>query len=1644
MKNIGIFISSTFIDMQAERDYIKKIIIPQLQHHFRNDNINIYTIDLRWGVDTSSVDFDEAREAKVLDVCFNTIRNSRPYFVGLIGNRYGWIPSKDRQIELCSLFSSEDDFMLEYIDGRSVTEMEMLYGALGKKELVPHSYFFFRSDSVYEQMPADIRVNYEDSDPVKQYKLQQLKNKIYSTYRQNNNENHIFDYTPKYDPKRCVLTSFEEFGQKFTQALIEDISKECKDYQPNSVHDENDIYFKKKANTYCGHRKIISELLEFIHDFNPQISNPINGYILCGISGCGKTTIMSKVYSDLVNFDIDSKYLILTQVVGSTPESLSYWEMINKWNRELEHKLDIHYIEKDVILYFEKLLMYAVVNGYKPVIFIDTYDKFQKGDLAFQYIGTNVDTYKTFSSLSFIPRFIPFICTSIKEYLDDDILNNSYFKICDIENFSYYDANELIKYSLKRKELSQKALTLLLSKTRSDGTPSYAHPIWIKIAMALLDEMGNMEFSKISKEETIREDQKIDDYICNFIDNFSAEPNMLFQQFVSLGMGYFSKDIISTTTKLLAISKFGVSEYEIEQFLGNKWNQLDFSYVIRWLSPFIEKETITNSWKFAHDILKQSIEKDDDDIKRKYVLSLLPTSCYDWRTLKECFSLIVNIGDVYLFWQAICVFDFLYCANNRFELRNQKIISNIIDQVGIAQLSSIIAKSVEKFMRDDFYFSNLMSFTLRLNEEYEDQEISDESYSAFYHYLYNNIDIQVKIDCNTYGFDYILSLIYSQCVVRDVGPLSDRYLLYSEYIEIVKKKYRKFGPDLYFLDVRDFYKTIYDYITLRMLSCEFARFNEDEKKNYCIILRQRLIEIDNEIDWLILFTAITPEDVKHNGELLSSILASIVSDYNWLNNWFQEEDIPTKIIPEICYKITEKSCSQLDFLDGITDANIQFSIGRYYYEKCLYQDSYNWLIKAAEQNQAYAEYYIGEMYYEGNGIEQNIDYSVEWYIKSAQHGNRLAQNALGSLYKRGIGVLKNYDLAKKWYLLSAQQGSYYAQKNLGDFYFDGLDGQVDYEQAFKWYFKAALRQNAYSQYVVGMMLMKGIGVKEDKSKALFWLNLAKKAGDKWAIEYLEQYESNRSDIHDDNSGVESHPTDQSSCKLPAKIKSLIYNVNKDVSFPDNCADFATFTDYMILHFINFENLGIRYNFHCTVNWPSRRFVGYNMTFIGSISRQLVHLYILSRRCRALIQDDDYVRKFEMNLLNYYLENNQRENARRLVFEKLELAFRYSFPNRRSIPDPFWIFRLFVINNMLHNSEGEVLTIYEMLQAMSKFTEYEEDVAKESEGLIVYCKTKSEISINSTYYIESRYGYCDVNGNVVLPFEYEYASFFYNGEALVCKNNQWYYINHHGEKIRNLYGLSLDMYLNNNTYGGLAFQQRVQQIQFILKNGPADQQFYMAEILDDKLGLKEEAAKIFELAADAGHPKAQLSIGFMYYKGYGVEHNRNKAFYWLRKGANQGNEMCKHWLKEIASERRILKKVTALIMEHDSEFCFIDKEHVLRYEGNEYRADLLFYHLYLRSKVAIELKIRSFNPYYQQHVVDKLNFYLSLLDKQEKDDDENPSIGILLYADKNVLRVELALQNVDNSKKDEKYQNILPNNKLQELIIGEINRSHFLI
>jgi hypothetical protein len=144
--NKSIFVSSTFRDMQAERDTLRDFVLPRVNEFAAQYGRAVEIIDLRWGVDTASVSEAEQNH-KVLRTCLDEIKRSRPFFLGLIGDRYGWTPPRpDMQAALDAARFSIDDF------NKSVTALEIEYGVL-RSENPPVCLFYFRESPDYATIP---------------------------------------------------------------------------------------------------------------------------------------------------------------------------------------------------------------------------------------------------------------------------------------------------------------------------------------------------------------------------------------------------------------------------------------------------------------------------------------------------------------------------------------------------------------------------------------------------------------------------------------------------------------------------------------------------------------------------------------------------------------------------------------------------------------------------------------------------------------------------------------------------------------------------------------------------------------------------------------------------------------------------------------------------------------------------------------------------------------------------------------------------------------------------------------------------------------------------------------------------------------------------------------------------------------------------------------------------------------------------------------------------------------------------------------------------------------------------------------------------------------------------------------------------
>ena len=104
------------------------------------------------------------------------------------------------------------------------------------------------------------------------------------------------------------------------------------------------------------------------------------------------------------------------------------------------------------------------------------------------------------------------------------------------------------------------------------------------------------------------------------------------------------------------------------------------------------------------------------------------------------------------------------------------------------------------------------------------------------------------------------------------------------------------------------------------------------------------------------------------------------------------------------------------------------------------------------------------------------------------------------------------------------------------------------------------------------------------------------------------------------------------------------------------------------------------------------------------------------------------------------------------------------------------------------------------------------------------------------------------------------------------------------------------------------------------------------------------------------------------------------------------------------ERALIARIEDFLRAMGGMFAFMGSQYRLEVDGKEFFIDLLLFHRRLRCLVAIELKVGEFLPEF----VGKMQFYLAALDRQIRQEDENPSIGIILCKEKSRTIVEYAL------------------------------------
>ena len=128
--------------------------------------------------------------------------------------------------------------------------------------------------------------------------------------------------------------------------------------------------------------------------------------------------------------------------------------------------------------------------------------------------------------------------------------------------------------------------------------------------------------------------------------------------------------------------------------------------------------------------------------------------------------------------------------------------------------------------------------------------------------------------------------------------------------------------------------------------------------------------------------------------------------------------------------------------------------------------------------------------------------------------------------------------------------------------------------------------------------------------------------------------------------------------------------------------------------------------------------------------------------------------------------------------------------------------------------------------------------------------------------------------------------------------------------------------------------------------------------------------------------------------------------------------------ENALEDVLEQRMTRFLLELGEGWAFVGRQKEIIISGKTRKIDLLFYHIYLRCYVVLELKVKPFDPEY----AGKLNFYVNAVNEFIRKDSDNQTIGLLICKDMDRTEVQLAFQGITTPMGVATYDNV----KIQEI------------
>ncbi len=576
-KTIRIFISSTFVDMHNERDYLVRTVFPELKEICRKKKIHLTDIDLRWGVTK-----EQAVGGKARDICLDVIDDCRPYFVGLIGHRYGevhegynhsvsaeeiyhgvlhdFLPRQVKdlkkiikeghesnvlspgQINCIKECYYEDGIKEKYIltENVSTEEKKIIRSAFSQLDSYKscNTILFFRAESLSRKYAEEYGWKYGEPGEDRN-KLDALKKEIIDAG--------VTHY--QYDDLETLGTKLVEFLSKRIEIDFGSSVKEGRN-EFEKERQEQEEFIADRSRLFEGRENILAEMRRFCKN---KDTPPV--MVIRGESGCGKSALMAQFYKEAQAYL--PGWQVWVHFVGATSSSTDPRQTARHLTHFLNKITGEQIDSSGGILpagLFEKASIKANI-----LIVLDGYNQYEKIDQA--------------HPLYWLPRPLPENIKIIISTLSDDLMQVlSAKRIKPVEiNLEGLTTSEINKMVARYLETLRRRFPSKDVKQRFFEKIKNGNPLYIMTALEELRVFG--VFEKFGNEVDQLPDSVPDlfDKVLNRIESDFSNP-----------------DMVKACMSFIACGKLGMSDEELQVLLG-KYSPSDKRQVEKEVEPKVDE-----------------------------------------------------------------------------------------------------------------------------------------------------------------------------------------------------------------------------------------------------------------------------------------------------------------------------------------------------------------------------------------------------------------------------------------------------------------------------------------------------------------------------------------------------------------------------------------------------------------------------------------------------------------------------------------------------------------------------------------------------------------------------------------------------------------------------------------------------------------------------------------------------------------------------------------------------------------------------------------------------------------------------------------------------------------------------------------------